>query len=60
MTKEVEEKVREICEKNIKIIGESLSKAIGNAIADGYQLGWLECMKTFGINVSNKATEGVE
>ena len=45
-----EEKIKEICEQSLGMLGGALSDAIANAISEGYKLGWEECAKQLGVN----------
>lgn len=51
MSEELSKEVEEICKRNIDIVGKALSIAIGNAIFEGYELGWKECLKHFKKNI---------
>lgn len=42
---EKEEKIREICQQSIEMLGSALSAAIANAVSEGYKLGFEECAK---------------
>ena len=45
-----EEKIGEICQSSINLLGTPLSKAIANAITEGYKLGWNDCYKAFKLD----------
>ena len=49
MTKE--EKIKEICQDSIGMLGGALAVAIANAISEGYKLGWEECAKQLGVKL---------
>ena len=44
-----EEKIKEIYKRNIDSITFPVYITIADAVAEGYQLGWSECMKHFNI-----------
>ena len=46
-----EEKIKEICEQSLSMLGGDLSDAIANAISEGYKLGWEECTKQLGVKL---------
>ena len=49
MTKE--EKIREICEQSIGMLGVMMAEAISYAITEGYKLGYEECAKQLGVKL---------
>ena len=49
------EKIGEICTTSINMVGESLAKAISNALSEGYRLGFEDCAKKFGIEIKENS-----
>ena len=42
-----EERIREICERNINKFGKVISDVVADSIYEGYKLGFEECLEQF-------------